>query len=113
LQAVAEQLTKTIRTRDIAARIGGDEFVVVASLLDDDDLDSFVRRVQSLTLRDHVGLALRSSVGVTWEPVDGAELTLDTILHRADEAMYRAKRVGGGTAVVVEPPTGEEEQAVG
>jgi GGDEF domain-containing protein len=69
--------------------------------------------VQSLTLRDHAGLALRSSVGVTWEPIDAGELNLDTILHRADEAMYRAKRVGGGTAVVVEPPcSGEEHAAV-
>jgi diguanylate cyclase (GGDEF)-like protein len=113
LRAVAEQLTKTIRTRDIAARIGGDEFVIVAGLLDDHDLDSFVRRVQSLTLRDHVGLALRSSVGVTWEPVDAVDFDLERVLHRADEAMYRAKRVGGGTAVVVEPPCTEEEQVAG
>jgi diguanylate cyclase (GGDEF)-like protein len=111
LRAVAEQLVKTIRTRDLAARVGGDEFVLVAGLFDDHDLDSFVRRVQSLTLHDHGGLALRSSVGVTWEPIDGVELNLDAILHRADEAMYRAKRVGGGTAVVVEPPCNGEEQA--
>jgi diguanylate cyclase (GGDEF)-like protein len=104
LRAVAKQLTETIRTRDIAARVGGDEFVLVAGLFDEADLDSFVRRVRALTLRDHAGLALRSSMGVTWEPVDGADLDLDAILHRADEAMYRAKRVGGGTAVVVEPP---------
>ncbi len=111
LRAVAKQLTATIRTDDIAARIGGDEFVLVAGLLDEADLDSFIRRVRALTLRDPTGLALRSSVGVTWEPVGSPDLDLDTILHRADEAMYRAKRVGGGTAVVVEPPTGEDEQA--
>ncbi|WP_264000871.1 GGDEF domain-containing protein, partial [Mycolicibacterium gadium] len=61
LRVVAEQLTKLIRTRDIAARIGGDEFVLVASLLDEDDLDSFVRRVQALRLRDPKGLFLRFS----------------------------------------------------
>ncbi|MBI3691554.1 MAG: GGDEF domain-containing protein [Mycolicibacterium aromaticivorans] len=110
LRVVAEQLTKLIRTRDIAARIGGDEFVIVASLLDEDDLDSFVRRVQALTLRNPKGLFLRSSVGVTWEYVDGVELDLDTILHRADEAMYRAKRVGGGTVMVAEPPRADEQQ---
>jgi len=110
LRVVAEQLTKLIRTRDIAARIGGDEFVLVASLLDDHDLDSFVRRVQALILRNPKGLALRSSVGVTWQHVDGVELDLDAILRRADEAMYRAKRVGGGTAVVIEPPRADEQQ---
>ncbi|WP_396928115.1 diguanylate cyclase domain-containing protein [Mycolicibacterium sp.] len=110
LRAVADQLTALIRTRDLAARIGGDEFVLVARLLDEHDLDSFVRRVQALTLRNSTGLALRSSVGVTWQHVDGVELDLDAILHRADEAMYRAKRVGGGTAVVVEPPQADEQQ---
>ncbi|MCV7345962.1 GGDEF domain-containing protein [Mycolicibacterium rhodesiae] len=110
LRVVAEQLTKLIRTRDIAARIGGDEFVLVASLLDDHDLDSFVRRVQALTLRNPKGLFLRFSVGVTWEHVGAVQLDLDSILHRADEAMYRAKRVGGGTVVVVEPPGVDERQ---
>lgn len=110
LRVVAEQLTETIRTRDIAARIGGDEFVLAAGLLDEHDLDSFVRRVQALTLRNPAGLALRSSVGVTWQHVDDVPLDLDAVLHRADEAMYLAKRVGGGTAVVVEPPRTDEEQ---
>jgi diguanylate cyclase (GGDEF)-like protein len=104
LRAVADQLTESIRTRDIAARIGGDEFVIAAGLSDEHDLDSFVRRIRALTLRDPAGLALRSSVGVTWQHVDEAALDLDAILHRADEAMYRAKRVGGGAAVVAEPP---------
>ncbi|BBY62151.1 GGDEF domain-containing protein [Mycolicibacterium helvum] len=113
LQAVAEQLTKTIRTRDLAARVGGDEFVLVAALLDAHELDSFVRRAQSLMLCDQAGLALQSSVGVTWEPIGAAELNLDAILQRADEAMYQAKRVGGGKAMVVEPPyTGENQAAM-
>mgnify|MGYP001806388728 CR=1 FL=1 len=111
LRAVAKQLTDLIRTRDIAARVGGDEFVVLAGLSDEHDLDSFVRRVQTLTLRDPTGLALRSSVGVTWEPADTVGFDLDTVLHRADDAMYRAKRVGGGTTVVAEPPRADEERA--
>ena len=110
LRAVANQLTELIRTRDIAARVGGDEFILVAGLSDEHDLDSFVRRVRGLTLRNPAGLALRASVGVTWEPADTVDFDLETVLHRADEAMYRAKKVGGGTAVVVEPPAAEEEQ---
>ncbi len=111
LRAVASQLTAVVRANDIAARVGGDEFVLVAAILDDADLDSFIRRIRGLTLRDSAGLALRSSVGVTWEPAATADFDLDAVLHRADEAMYRAKRVGGGTAVVVEPPHAGEEQA--
>lgn len=112
LRAVANQLTELIRTRDIAARVGGDEFILVAGLSDDHDLDSFVRRVQALTLTDPAGLALRFSVGVTWEAADARDFDLETVLHRADDAMYRAKRVGGGAAVVIEPPADEQQAAV-
>ena len=102
LRAVAMQLTDMIRPRDIAARVGGDEFILVAELSDERDLDSLVRRVQALTLRNPDGVALPSSVGVTWEPAR-VGLDLDDVLHRADQAMYRAKRVGGGAVVVAEP----------
>lgn len=113
LCAVANQLTEGIRPQDLAGRLGGDEFVLVAALLDEDDLDSFVMRVRELRLRDPAGVALGSSVGITWEPADAVEFDFDAILHRADEAMYRAKRVGGGTAVVVAPPhAGDTQPAV-
>lgn len=109
LRAVAKQLTDLIRTRDMVARAGGDEFILVAALPNKRDLDSFVRRVQGLTLYNPAGVALRSSVGVTWESAT-LDIDLEAILQRADDAMYRAKRIGGGTAVVVEPPATEEER---
>jgi diguanylate cyclase (GGDEF)-like protein len=104
LRVVADQLTELIRTRDIAARVGGDEFILIAGLSDEHDLDSFVRRVQALALVDPAGSTLRSSIGVTWEAADSRDFDFEAVLHRADEAMYRAKRVGGGTGVVIEPP---------
>ena len=110
LCSVANQLAEAIRPNDLAARLGGDEFVLVATLSDKADLDSFVERVRALTLRNHVGVALGSSVGVTWEPGGAADFDFPATLHRADEAMYRAKRVGGGTAVVVAPPQAGDAQ---
>lgn len=103
LRAAADQLTKAVRSEDIAARIGGDEFVLVAAIPNRSDLDSFVERVRSLNLHDAQGLSLRCSIGVAWEPVSGSRPQLDLILRRADEAMYRAKRVGGGDTVVAGP----------
>ncbi len=112
LQVVARQLAATVRTGDIAARVGGDEFVLIAGIPADTELDRFVDRLRGLKLRDARGSRLRASVGVTWERVEAAELDLEPILHRADAAMYRAKRVGG-TAVVVEPPhVGGEQSTV-
>ncbi|MGY4711754.1 diguanylate cyclase domain-containing protein [Mycolicibacterium sp. CBM1] len=104
LRAVAGQLLDTVRGDDNVARVGGDEFVVIAVLSTDAELDAFIGRIRRLNLRDARGLPLGSSVGVTWEEVVAVGADLTALLHRADEAMYRAKRVGGGTAVVVEPP---------
>lgn len=106
LCAVAGQLTDAVRADDIVARLGGDEFVVIAVLYTDADVEVFLDRARRLDLRDVDGLPLGSSVGVTWTPVVSAGVDLNALLHRADEAMYRAKRVGSGTAVVVEPPVG-------
>lgn len=113
LRAVAGQLTAAVRSGEIAARVGGDEFVLVAGLSASGDLDGFLERVRGLRLRDPHGHPLRSSIGATWVPVDGPAPNLEVILHRADEAMYRAKRLGGGTAVVVEPPSVDDGQAAG
>ncbi|GAY15351.1 diguanylate cyclase [Mycobacterium sp. shizuoka-1] len=107
LRSVAKQLTDVIRARDIAARVGGDEFILIAEMSDEQDLDKFIGRVRALTLRNPDGVALRSSVGITWEPAR-IGFDLDDVLHRADEAMYRAKRVGGGAVVVAEPQSAGE-----
>ena len=99
LQAVAEALVRTCRPTDTVARIGGDEFVVVA-----DDLDpSTARRladrlIESITAAV-VGSGPRSARGVTVS-VGAATSTVrdttDALLARADAAMYAAKGQGGG-----------------
>ncbi|WP_099020351.1 GGDEF domain-containing protein [Mycolicibacterium palauense] len=104
LRALAEQLKAALRADDIAARVGGDEFVLVATLACETDLDGFVDRVRELTAQGADSSAVSISVGVAWQRADTPELTLDAVLPRADEAMYRAKRTGGRAVVVVEPP---------
>lgn len=103
LRAAARQLTRAVRAEDIAARIGGDEFVLVAALANGSDLDGFVDRVRSLNLHDAEGLPLQCSIGVAWESLSASRPQLDAILRRADEAMYSVKRVGGGDTVVAGP----------
>jgi diguanylate cyclase (GGDEF)-like protein len=96
LATVGRMLRQQLRSGDLAARHGGDEFVV---LIRDTDRDSAVRSLARLheAVRTHAweeiapGLAVTVSVGCAqWR--DGE--ALDELARRADDAMYAAKRAG-------------------
>lgn len=97
LMEVARRLTSHVRRSDIIARIGGDEFVVVLTELADDLLAAQVARAlqQSLVLPyDVKGQEIYSSpsIGISLYPTDGSDG--DTLLRKADMALYHAKASG-------------------
>jgi diguanylate cyclase (GGDEF)-like protein len=96
LATVGRMLRQQLRSGDLAARQGGDEFVV---LIRDTDRDSAARSFARLheAVRTHAweqiapGLAVTVSVSCAqWR--DGE--ALDELARRADDAMYAAKRAG-------------------
>jgi diguanylate cyclase (GGDEF)-like protein len=88
------RLVAATRQVDTVCRMGGDEFVVLCAPIDGPDgLDELVERIRSmpaLTVLVHDGpVSVLASIGaVLVEPDED----LDRALHRADDAMYRAKR---------------------
>jgi diguanylate cyclase len=97
LREVAHRLKDVVRAVDTTVRLGGDEFVIL--------LDGPVARAEALELGKRVIKALEPSVrllgidvhtspsiGVAFYPGDGG--TVDTLLARADAAMYSAKERG-------------------
>ncbi len=95
LVAVAGRLTGDVRTDDVVARLGGDEFAVLLAEADDERLrDVAGRLLTSLRAPMVLGgstLSVTASVGgALGAPGDTAE----RLLHRADTAMYEAKRTG-------------------
>ncbi len=97
LRAVGETLRGDIRITDVAARYGGDEFVL---LLTETDLaggmlvaDKVRIDIGRLAL-PHDGLVIRTSasVGLVTYPEDGR--TSSELMRRADLAMFEAKRRG-------------------
>jgi diguanylate cyclase (GGDEF)-like protein/PAS domain S-box-containing protein len=97
LQIVARRLRATVAAQDVVARMGGDEFVVVATLLPD------IRAIEQLALRLRTAIAapvvlgdqslsLTASLGVVVYPDDGGDA--ETLLKRADIALYHAKSAG-------------------
>lgn len=83
----------------IAARLGGDEFAVVVPMRSEIGLPWLLRGLHSeITaplLVDGRELTVDASIGACWTG-DAPELDLSAALRRADEAMYIAKRDGGG-----------------
>lgn len=95
LRDTAEVLRDTFRSSDILARIGGDEFVAMAHVHSTQDLHALGGR-----LRDHLQAfnqthrrpyPLNISVGMTLVDIPTEE-DLESLLARADAAMYEEKR---------------------
>jgi diguanylate cyclase len=100
LQCVAQRLQSIVRDSDTVARYGGDEFLVLlgdvsqpadAALLADKMLSALAAPIRVGDYHFHVS----ASVGITLYPEDGEDAT--TLINRADAAMYRSKRAGGGS----------------
>lgn len=95
LKEVAERLDSTSRESDIVSRVGGDEFVVLATLIRDrDDAVQAARRVlycfdDPVTVHGR-DLHLRPAVGISMFPQDGTDI--DTLLDRADRALWGPER---------------------
>ncbi|HYJ75714.1 MAG TPA: GGDEF domain-containing protein, partial [Kineosporiaceae bacterium] len=103
LRVVAERLRQCVRAGDTVARLGGDEFAVV---MDDDRASPHAvgERVlaaltRPVTLAGRVLLPRASAGLVVVAPSEDA-VSADVLLHRADAAMYEAKREGKGRLVV-------------
>ncbi|MGI5242525.1 diguanylate cyclase domain-containing protein [Dactylosporangium sp. CA-139066] len=96
LVRVAQRLRAGLRATDVAARFGGDEFVVLLpGVAAGPDLDEIVERLQA-AVRAPFAIGGRQvrigvSIGATGSDRHG---TAEALLREADEAMYRVKAAG-------------------
>lgn len=97
LREVARRITDCTRGEDIAFRLGGDEFIVLLPEIDTDANAGEVARHMANCLNrpyhvDGLELSVSPSVGISIYPQDGEDI--DTLVSRADAAMYLAKQAG-------------------
>ncbi|MDD5138562.1 MAG: HAD-IA family hydrolase, partial [Candidatus Omnitrophica bacterium] len=103
--AVAQVIANTIRSEDVAARYGGDEFTVILKRADKEIgrrvAQKILMNVRKISFvhpktgeRRHVSL----SIGVAAYPADGG--TVHDVLRAADEAVYASKNFGRNRVTV-------------
>jgi diguanylate cyclase (GGDEF)-like protein/PAS domain S-box-containing protein len=105
LQAVAQRIIKTTRSTDTVARLGGDEFAVlvegIGSLQEVERIaDALIATLDLPFSLDGTEVRVGASIGVALStPQAGAE----TLLSKADIAMYHAKAAGKNRHVTFQP----------
>ncbi|MDQ6698447.1 MAG: EAL domain-containing protein [Actinomycetota bacterium] len=113
LRRVALQLRTVLRPMDTVARIGGDEFVVLAPDVDNhlhavDISNRVVRELCRRPASPEDGQRVAASVGVSVSV--GGRGTAEDLLIEADKAMYKAKALGGARAEVFDAALGRQVQ---
>ncbi len=109
LKAAADRLASTLRESDTLARIGGDEFTVIAPDMSAREATALAGRIHDALTKplDIQGVAcvVHASIGVALFPHDG--VNAEMLIRNADTAMYRAKAAGGATMAFFEETMNE------
>jgi diguanylate cyclase (GGDEF)-like protein len=105
LRQVAKRFANTLRESDTLARIGGDEFVLLLSDLEDDNAEEAVSTVAAKCIDAlktpffifGTSCIVGVSIGIAlWD----RESSADNLLRAADRVMYQAKKTGRGKYII-------------
>lgn len=100
LRCVTSQLKNCVRDTDTLCRSGGDEFFIALANMPDTDsistmVDEILEQISKPFVLEGRHLSLSCSIGVAVYPDDGGDF--ETLMKRADKAMYQAKDAGRNT----------------
>ncbi|SFC23601.1 diguanylate cyclase (GGDEF) domain-containing protein [Alkalibacterium subtropicum] len=104
LKKVSEKISKSIHSKDMASRIGGDEFVVLLNKAQKGHIKHTAERILDKLTKPivvngnecHIG----ASIGISVYPVHGE--TVDELISKSDEAMYCIKKDGRNSYKIAE-----------
>ncbi|KIL98027.1 hypothetical protein CCC_01088 [Paramagnetospirillum magnetotacticum MS-1] len=106
LKAFANACRLSLREYDILGRIGGEEFAVALPNTGPDGARVIAERLRAavaeLVVRPAKGELFELTVSIGVAQLREGDLTIDTLLERADQALYRAKHAGRNRVVAEE-----------
>ncbi|GAB6052664.1 hypothetical protein JCM17960_14840 [Magnetospira thiophila] len=108
LRGVAERLSRSVRTTDTVARVGGDEFVVlIEQMAAPEEAAAIAEKILTLLLAPFnikgADITIGASIGISLFPTHGEDP--EALMEQADEAMYKVKGAGRNAFVFSEKPT--------
>ncbi len=114
LREAARRISRCLRESDTVSRLGGDEFNVILTQVQDPQdpgrvAGHVIRSLSEPFVIDGQSSFLSASIGIALYPQDGG--SADELIKNADTAMYRAKSGGRGQAVYFEEKMNAEAVA--
>jgi diguanylate cyclase (GGDEF)-like protein len=107
IQSVAKAMTSLVRDQDTAGRLGGEEFATILP-----ETDAAGAAIMAERLRQSIeaatstqadgGTVIRFTVSIGTATLNAQELTFDSLLNRADKALYQAKGTGRNRVMAAE-----------
>jgi diguanylate cyclase (GGDEF)-like protein/PAS domain S-box-containing protein len=109
LQAVAQRLVKSTRFSDTVARLGGDEFaILLEGVTTNAEIDllaaALIEELDQPFMLGGTEVRISASIGVAFSSF---ETSAETLLGKADVAMYYAKAAGKNRFIAFQPPMQE------
>lgn len=96
LKCIAGRILKCIKNRDVAGRIGGDEFTIMiadaSKQIASEICQRLIKKIEKPIVYDNQSMKVTASIGICFFP-DSAD-KYKTLIALADQAMYEAKKKG-------------------
>jgi len=113
LKGVAFKIKESLRSSDFLARFGGDEFALILIKAGGQTASDVARKLnsnlqESRFILDNTPVKVTLSIGVAEADVRDTE---ESLLKRADEALYRVKQMGRNNVMLADPPSGSDTDA--
>ncbi|MDP3305092.1 MAG: GGDEF domain-containing protein [Erysipelotrichaceae bacterium] len=103
LKIISKKIISIIKSNDLAARIGGDEFLLLFKDVSQTQIDAISKRIldrlsEPIIINENI-CKVGASIGVSIFPNNGK--TIDELISKSDEAMYRVKKEGGSNYLIL------------
>jgi diguanylate cyclase (GGDEF)-like protein len=108
LRSVAAMVQENVRAYDIAGRFGGEEFIIVLPQADLESCLMFAERLRSQVEKAPIPVndgttTLKVTISLGVAALRGEDSSVNDLIRRADEALYRAKKNGRNRVEPLKP----------